>query len=301
MTQPGRQEREPGLAVLAAGVGVEHGLDRERVPDVMYARSARRGSWSQTSPLDESVERVVNVAVEQPGARGGHQERGGVGLGSVPFPELRYAASGDRRRVQGKFPGLVGLAVSHQHSPGGEVEVAAVQREGLTDPHAGHCEQSDQRDERGPAQWAAQPIGGSDQRDDLIVGVQIGHRALWPLRQQVGCGHFVGWVQRVQVGREPAHDRQPVGPPVRPVTALGKACPIQDVADGDHLRADCGEVVQALVQQLLRAGQPVAQRAAQRQVVGQLPTQRAGHDAPPTDETGHGLASTASASRSTLT
>jgi hypothetical protein len=46
-------------------------------------------------------------------------------------------------------------------------------------------------------------------------------------------------------------------------------------------------VVEELVEQFLRAGQPVTQRAAQGQVVGQLVTQCPGHDTPPVAPSGH--------------
>lgn len=46
MTQPRRQQRQPGLPILASGIGLQHRLDCEGVPQVVDPRpeDADRGS-----------------------------------------------------------------------------------------------------------------------------------------------------------------------------------------------------------------------------------------------------------------
>ena len=136
-----------------------HDADRGRSP----ARPTSRG-------------RVVDVAVEQPGPGRGHEQRRRPGGGA----ELGRAAAGSgaaRRRVvgcSGQLPGLAELAVAHHQPSGGEVDVAAVERDRLAHPDPGHRQQPDQGRVGGPPQRGAQRAGGRDQRGDLGVGIQVG-------------------------------------------------------------------------------------------------------------------------------
>jgi hypothetical protein len=97
--------------------------------------------------------------------------------------------------VQGQFPGLAELAAAHDQPPGGEVDVALVERDRFPDPDPGHRQQPDQRGECGLSQWDAQRAGGRDQRRDVGGGIQVRTGAVRPLRQQLRSGHLVRGVQ----------------------------------------------------------------------------------------------------------
>ena len=114
VTQPGGQQRQAGLPVLAGGVGVEHRGDGEGVAQIVNARPAgRRARGASPGQSDQPVERVVDVAVEQPGPGRGHQQRRCPGGRREPVAEPLVAAQRvDGRGVQGQFPGLAVMRIS---------------------------------------------------------------------------------------------------------------------------------------------------------------------------------------------
>ena len=224
-----------------------------------------------------------------------------VGLGRAGLAAAGSgAARSTVRRVQGQFAGLAELAVPHHQPPGGEVDVAAVERDRFTDPHSGDRQQPDQGGERGPPQRGAQRAGGGDQRGDVGVGIQVRAGPQRPLRQQIRGGHLVRRVERVQVGGEAAHRRQPVGPPVRAAVG-GQPRPVQRRRHGDPR-----------TRRSRRGGRGTGRAASPGGPAGS-PARGAAPDSRPARRAaspvtthrrsrrrGQGRASTASASRSTL-
>jgi hypothetical protein len=187
---------------------------------------------------------------------------------------------------------LVSRTVS---TPWGEVNVVAIQPDGLADPHAGDRQQTDQRPVGRLAQPAAEDRRCRHQRNDLLIGVQVRGRTSRQVRAQVGGRHLVRRIERVQVGGEPAHGREPERSPASAPT--GERHPRERVLDRDHALAPAFEERDELGQQLLGARELVAECPADPQIVAELIVQRT-HEAPPSD--GHGRASALSRSRSTF-
>ena len=75
MAEVGRKQRKTSLDVGTVSVGVEHGAHRERVSEVVESRPASRRARFQTRKTHKLQERPVNIAVDQPGADGGDEER----------------------------------------------------------------------------------------------------------------------------------------------------------------------------------------------------------------------------------
>ena len=223
-TAASRARGEPGQADQSGG---RHGG--------RCSRAAGSRPWTPTTPMRRSPGQFGRGAVGSCAAR-----RRSWGAGPVPGScrTCRGAPPAARRRV----------------------DVVAVEGDRLAHPDPGHRQQPNQRGERRPPQRAAQRAGGRDQRGDVGVGIQVGLGPVRALRQQIRGRHLVHGVQGVQVGGEPAHRREPVGPPAR-AAAGGQPRPVQRRRDGDRRGVGLLEVVEELPQQLLRAGQPVAQRA----------------------------------------
>jgi hypothetical protein len=79
--------------------------------------------------------------------------------------------------MQRQLPGLAELAVAHHDQSAAQVDVAAVERDHLTDPHPGGGQQPDQRGiGRRPQPWS-QIVGSGHHRGDVGIGIQIRHRA----------------------------------------------------------------------------------------------------------------------------
>lgn len=147
--------------------------------------------------------------------------------------------------MQHQFTVLVELPVTHQHDPSVEVGVAPIQTDCLADPHPGDGQEPNQRREGRSAQRRRQRLRRRHQRDDVLIGEQIGRAAVGAPRQQADSGHLMRWIQRMQIGGEPADDREAIGTPCRP--GVGRQqCPRQrgGHADGDLSRVF--EVVQEL-------------------------------------------------------
>ena len=203
---------------------------------VMDPGPARRRPWGEPGQAHQAVERVVDVAVEQPGPGRGDEERRRAGGRGEPVAEPLVAPQRvDGGGVQGQLAGLVELAVADQQPPGGR----------------GRCRRGRARSPR-PTRipvTASSPISvanvarRSGVRSDAAAAIsaamsaseyKYGAGPLRPLRQQVRGGHLVRRVQGVQVGGEPADHREPVGPPVR-AAAGGQPRPVQRGFDGDDV------------------------------------------------------------------
>ena len=230
---------------------------------------------------DQPMERVVDVAVEQPGPGRGHQQRRCAG-GRGEFGRGAAGSGAARRRSWGAGPvpgscrtcrGAPPAARRQSRRRRGRVRSPRPTRIPVTASNpisvANVARRSGVRSE--PVAAISAAMSASEYRYGLARCGRCGSRS--------AAGTSCTGSSDVQVGGEPAHRREPVGPPVR--AAAGRLPrPVQRRGDGDRRGAGLLEVVEELAQQLLRAGQPVAQRAAQREVVGQLIAQRAGHDTP---------------------
>jgi hypothetical protein len=196
--------------------------------------------------------------------------------------------------VQRDQAGLAELAVAHPQPVVVGVEVVAVEPDRLADAHPGDGQQADQGLVGRRAERAGQHAGGIDERGDVGLGVQVWDCPAWPASQQPWWRDLHARVEGVQVGREPAHRRQPVRPPARRGSG-GRRRPAQRVVDGGHLGVVVVEVGDELGQQPLRPVELEPQRPADAQIVGQRLAKRI-HGAP----VGQGRASGRSASMSTF-
>ena len=124
VAEVGGQQGEPGLPVLAGGVGIEQAADRERMTQIVDARAAGRRPGLQPGLAGQPRERRVHVAIQQPGAGRGDEHRRGAGMGVQPVPQPQVAAQRlGRGRVQRHQPGLAELGLADgQHAAAGEVE-----------------------------------------------------------------------------------------------------------------------------------------------------------------------------------
>ena len=114
--------------------------------------------------------------------------------------------------------------------------------------------------------------------------------------QQVLGGNLARGVDRREMAREPAHDRQPLTPIVR-VRARRHARPLERQLGGDPLSARPLEELHEPFQQPAVLGHLEPEPATEAQIVSQRFAKR--HAAPPSCD-GHGRASARSALRSTL-
>jgi hypothetical protein len=198
--------------------------------------------------------------------------------------------------MHGELAGLAELALEDRDQVALMVDVLPVEADRLADAHPGDRQQPDQRAHRGGAVRRRDHRRSGHQRADLGAGVEIGHRASRPLRQQILRDQLVGAVQRVQVRGEAAHDREAVGVPVG-VRRRWQRRPRKRRGGRDRGLAALVHPGDELRQQLLSTRKPIAQHAAHRQIAREALLER-DHDRPPVS--GHGRASWRSASRSTL-
>ena len=75
MTEIGRQQRHSGLHVATVAIPAEQGRDGEAMSKIMWPRSTPRGASAQAGLSDEVKPGEVGVAVQDPRARHGHEER----------------------------------------------------------------------------------------------------------------------------------------------------------------------------------------------------------------------------------
>ena len=106
----------------------------------------------------QGEKRLLHVALQQPGAGGGHEQRGGVaGRRSVRAVEILLDRGGGSG-MQRKGAGFPELALTNGDQPLLGVEVAQIERDGFADPHSGHDQQTDQ----GPT--SRHPMRGAQSR-----------------------------------------------------------------------------------------------------------------------------------------
>ena len=96
----------------------------------------------------------------------------------------------------------------------GQLDVSAVKRDRLADPHAGHRQQPDQRLDR----WRPSAASGSCRAARISASISASEYRYGTARRNLAGSKFTGGTScrgsdRLQVAGEPAHDRQPLMPP----------------------------------------------------------------------------------------
>jgi hypothetical protein len=126
-------------------IGVEQRAHCKAMSDIVQPRPTDRRVRREAGTPCQRLKRVLYIAIQQPGARAGYEQRSSLLWGSWPVRSLEVLR--DRiggARVQGelaRFPELA-TADGDQVLPG--VEVVSVQRNCFADPHPGHDQQPDQ-------------------------------------------------------------------------------------------------------------------------------------------------------------
>ena len=115
------------------------------VSDIVQPRPTGRRVRREAGTPDQRVKRVLHIAVQQPGARGGNEQRGSMlpGRRAVRSLEVLPDCSGGAR-VQGELAGFSELAMADGDQPLPGVEIVSIQRDGFADPHPGRDQQPDQ-------------------------------------------------------------------------------------------------------------------------------------------------------------
>ena len=149
-----------------------------------------RASPGQGRGAAEPIELVPDGALVQSRAGVGDQEARALRARAERVTDLGVAVERrDRGRVKRNLAGASVLPVADGEPVLGQLDVCAVQRDHLADPHAGHGQQPDQRlVGRGlQRRWnCATPLPSG--RLDLGLGVQVGDRATELGWQQVRGG-----------------------------------------------------------------------------------------------------------------
>ena len=171
----------------------------------------------------------------------GDQEAGVLGVRAQLIPQARVRI--ERRngaRVKRNLTRAAVLAVADREPTHRQLDLAAIERDYLADPHPGHSQQPDQRLIRRGLQRRADLASCSHRRLDVRLGIQVGRGAAELRRQQVSGRHLGARIDRLQVQSEAADDRQTLMPPHDAgVLRLGRE--LERQAGGDHRRVPCLE------------------------------------------------------------
>src|SRR3954454_7141755 len=86
----GRQQRKPHSRIAVITKAVHDGADSESMPQVMQPRPARGRARLDAGSADYLVKGRLDVGVEQPGARGGDEQRRHIRwlMGSVTSAQI---------------------------------------------------------------------------------------------------------------------------------------------------------------------------------------------------------------------
>jgi hypothetical protein len=296
MTQVGGQQGQVGFDVEAGSIPAEHGGHGKAVACVVHAGSAPFRARLEPGVADEAGERALNGDVDQPGARRRHEEARRL----RPWTALVAQACVGAESVEGagqqrQLTALVELGVPYDQHPLGPVDVVPVEADQLTDARPGYCQQPDQRLVGGGPQSRGERTGGSHQRGDLSLGVQVGGGPTLRPGQQLGGWHLGGRVEGLHVAGEAAHRAQPVAQIRRMGVVSWQPGPGQRQLGGDGRRASGLQVGDEVLEKTRVALELGAQSPADHDVVVDRLTESA-HCSPP----GHGRARVRSAVRSTL-
>ena len=230
MTHDSRQHRHPCGDIGAVAVPVGEGGDREGVPDVMHPRGASASS-ADAGVYQQLSEYRIDTADGQAGPRGGEEEAGGDwGRAQLPAALPVLPQHQDGGGVQRRPPGPVVLAADG-HEPRVQVDIACVQGDRLTRPHAGGEQQADQCLMRGGLQRIGQRARRVDERSDLLGRIQIRCRAAGCGSEQTRWRDLAGRVEGRQVAGETPRRRQSLAPVCRrePAGAVAHAVAVSMV------------------------------------------------------------------------
>ena len=216
MPEEGGQQRHPPVDVLAGVKPVEQRAHGQGMAEIVRAGSGASAAAVQADLADQLRERPVEFLARHPPTARADEERRRCGLGETSVAQPRIVAQrADRAGVQRHLALLLLLARADVHHAVAKIDVLAVERERLPGAHPGDRQQPDQRLMTRGAQRRAESPGGRDQRRDLVLGVDVWRDPRAMAGQQVLGGDLAGGVDRREVAREPAHDRQPLTPAVR--------------------------------------------------------------------------------------
>lgn len=151
-------------------------------------------------------------------------------MGLVAQPPVA-AQCRHRAWMQRDLPGLAELGTAHGEHAVLAVQVGVVEADRLPDPQARDGKQADQRLVGRGLQPIAQGRRSREQRGDVGVGIQVGHRPVASGREQAGGWHLDCRVKGRQVGGEAPHHRHPKRQPAA-AGPLGQAHPGHRVLDG---------------------------------------------------------------------
>jgi hypothetical protein len=196
--------------------------------------------------------------------------------------------------MQRHLTGLAELAVTDRQQAIDRIKIAAIEADGLANPHAAHRQQGDQRPIRRHPVRRAQAAGCRHQGGNVRVRVEIGRGTTALPRQQIPRRHLRRRVDALQVNGKATNDRQPGRCPTS-MRARRDGRPGHCRGSGQVLFATNLDVGEELSQQFLGPNQPVAKNAPHGQVVGQGLAEGAHAPSP-----GQGRAIVRSRSRSTL-
>src|ERR1039458_2500455 len=114
------------------------------VAKVVWPGTALRRARPQPRFAHEAERRQMEVAVEDPRARRGEEERVGARLRAELVPALGIGAQRfDGALMQRNLAGLAELRVTDDKETIVEVDVTAIEPEGLADAHPGRVEEAD--------------------------------------------------------------------------------------------------------------------------------------------------------------
>lgn len=212
--EPGRQQWEACLDVVAVAVPVEHCGHSEGVSQVVESGRPVPGLGRDTGSGDDLVEgaaQAVRVDCFTPAV---HEEAGaGPGRGPDPVPANLEVVAQDRGsgRVEEHEPGLAELGLQDLDDTIGQVHVGQGQVACLTGSHPCGCEQTDQRPPgRRPEPWG-QGVGPCQEREDLSFAEHI--RFLGPVTPRTDCfgRDLGGGIQRLLIPGEDPYRVHPAG------------------------------------------------------------------------------------------
>ena len=195
--------------------------------------------------------------------------------------------------MKSQLPRLVELRGDDLQATGWEDDVGALETDELPRAHAGHREEADGRLDRGGPQGGTQETAGPHQRGHLFVAIDVGRNPSAPLGQEILRRDLAAGVDRVQVGGEAPHHGQALVVAQRGALRLDR--PGERRLDRHRLGRDPVEIAGELGERAVLAGQHVAERPAQTQVI--LDRREQGRSAHrPTSGQGRASAVTADAS-----
>ena len=248
-----------------------------------------------TDPGRDLPERRAQAARAHGRPDTGEEERARARPGAQTVTLGRIAAQHlGGGRVQRHEPGAIVLGVPDGDQAGVEVDVVALERDRLADPHAGHGEQPEQRLVARRAQRMRQPARFCQQPADVRLGEQVGGGAPATSGEHAGRRDLGRWVDRLQVAGERPDDPEPFRPLVR-INVNRQPRPTDREFGGDRGRArglDISDELRELAPVLLEL-EP--ERATHPQIVIGMLLEAAHRSAPP----GHGAARSRSRSTST--